>query len=115
MMGKSRFSEDGIAGILAEHHGEGISVAELCRKYGMSGATFYRWQSRHGSGSGTAPESTKLKRLEEENQKLKRILAEVLLSSAALCDMLEKPRQENHDEKDDRRTEALHGASRPMR
>ena len=113
MMGKSRFSEDGIAGILAEHHGEGISVAELCRKYGMSGATFYRWQSRHGSG--TALESTKLKRLEEENQKLKRILAEVLLSSAALCDMLEKPRQENHDEKDTRRTEALHGTSRLAR
>jgi putative transposase len=113
MMGKSRFSEDGIAGILAEHHSEGISVAELCRKYGMSGATFYRWQSRHGSG--TALESTKLKRLEEENQKLKRILAEVLLSSAALCDMLEKPLHEDHDEKDARRTEAIHGAPRPMR
>jgi putative transposase len=88
-MGKSRFSEDGIVGILAERHDEGVSIAELCRKYGISGATFYRWQSRHDSG--TAAESTKLKRLEEENQKLKRILAEVLQTSAALCDMLEKP------------------------
>lgn len=96
-MGKSKFSEDGIAGILAEHHGEGISVAELCRKHRISGATFYRWQSRHDAGA--ALESSKLKRLEEENRKLKRILAEVLLSSAALCDMLEKFPREDHDKK----------------
>ena len=95
MMGKSKFSEDGIAGIVAEHHGERISVAEICRRYGISGATFYRWQSRHDRGTVLKP--SKLKRLEEENQKLKRILAEVLLTSAALCDMLEKPPHENHD------------------
>jgi len=88
-MGKSRFTNEEILAILAEHRDGGASIALLCRKYGVSGATLYRWRATMaGEARGS---SDKLRSLKEENRKLKRLLIEILLTSATLCDMLEKP------------------------
>jgi putative transposase len=67
-MRKSRFSDEQIIGILKEHQA-GLSAAELCRKHGISDATFYKWRSRFG---GIEVSDAKRLRLEEENGKLKR-------------------------------------------
>ncbi|RAI37025.1 hypothetical protein CH340_01250 [Rhodoplanes serenus] len=81
-MRKSRFSEEQIVGILKEHQA-GIAVADLCRKYGISDATFYTWRSRF---SGMEVSNAKrLKALEEENRKLKKLLAEAVLDAGRRC------------------------------
>jgi putative transposase len=72
-MRKRRFSEEQIIGILKEHQA-GLSVAEIWRKYGISDATFYTWRSKYGGLE--VPEAKRLKALEEENRKLKKLLAE---------------------------------------
>lgn len=71
-MRKSRFSDDQIIGILKEH-AAGISVADICRKHGISDATFYTW--RPGFGGMEVSDAKRLKALEEENRKLKKLLA----------------------------------------
>lgn len=75
-MKRSRFSDEQIIGILKEHQA-GLSAVELCRKYGVSDATFYKWRSRYG-GMEVA-EAKRLKALEDENGKLKRLLADAML------------------------------------
>ncbi|WP_129609178.1 MULTISPECIES: IS3 family transposase [Rhodoplanes] len=80
-MRKSRFSEEQIVGILKEHQA-GIAVADLCRKYGISDATFYTWRSRF-SGMEVS-DAKRLKALEEENRKLKKLLAEAVFDAATL-------------------------------
>ena len=86
-MKKSRFSEEQIIGILKEHQA-GLSALELCRKYGISDATFYNWRSRYGGLE--VSEAKRLKSLEDENKKLKKLLAESMLDVATLREMLGK-------------------------
>jgi putative transposase len=84
---KSRFSEEQIIGILKEQHA-GLPVAEVCRKHGISDATFYTWRSKYGGLE--ISEAKRLKTLEEENRKLKKLLAEQMLDAATLREMLGK-------------------------
>jgi putative transposase len=86
-MKKSRFSEEQIIGILKEHQA-GLSALKLCRKYGISDATFYNWRSRYGGLE--VSEAKRLKALEDENKKLKKLLAESMLDVATLKEMLGK-------------------------
>lgn len=86
-MRKSRFSEEQIIGILKEQQA-GLPVAELCRKHGISDGTFYAWRSKYG-GMETS-DARRLKALEEENRKLKKLLAEQMLDAATLREMLAK-------------------------
>ncbi len=82
---KKRFSDEQIIGILKESEA-GAKVAELCRKYGISDATYYNWKARFGGM--TVSEAQRLKALETENNKLKKLLAEAMLDNAALKDVL---------------------------
>ena len=86
-MRKSRFSEAQIVGILKELKA-GSKAADLCRKHGISDATFYKWRSRYGGME--ISDARKLKALEEENRKLKKLLAESLLDASTLKEMLGK-------------------------
>jgi len=84
---RSRFTEEQIIGILKEH-AAGLSAGELCRKHGISDATFYKWRSKYGGME--VSEAKRLKALEEENAKLKRLLAESMLDVSTLREMLGK-------------------------
>ena len=75
-MKKSRFSEEQIIGILAEQE-SGVKVADVCRRHGMSEATFYKWKSKFGGMS--VSEAKRLKGLERENSELKKMVAELSL------------------------------------
>jgi putative transposase len=86
-MKRSRYTEDQIIGILKEQEA-GVPVAELCRKYGMSDATFYNWKSKYGGLE--VSEARRLRSLEAENAKLKRLLADAMLDNAGLKDLLGK-------------------------
>jgi putative transposase len=86
-MKKSRFTEDQIIGVLKEHQA-GIPTAELCRKHGISDATFYNWRSRYGGME--VSEARRLKSLEDENRRLKKLLAESMLDVATLKEALGK-------------------------
>jgi putative transposase len=84
MMKSSRFSEEQIIGILREHEA-GIATADICRKYGISSATFYKWKAKYG-GLGIS-DAKRLRALEDENVKLKKLLAETMLDNAILKDI----------------------------
>jgi len=86
-MKRNRFSEEQIIGILKEHE-SGVSVADLCRKHGVSDASIYKWKSRYGGME--VSDAKRLKALEEENAKLKRMLADAMLDNVALKDLLGK-------------------------
>ncbi|GGO33128.1 transposase [Gemmobacter aquaticus] len=86
-MKRSRFTEEQIIGVLKEHQA-GLSAAELCRKHGISDATFYNWRSKYGGME--VNEAKRLKQLEDENAKLKRLLAEQMMDVATLREMLGK-------------------------
>lgn len=86
-MERSRFTEEQIIAILKEHQA-GLSAMDLCRKYGISDATFYKWHSKYGGME--VSEAKKLKTLEAENAKLKKLLAEQVLDNATLKEMLGK-------------------------
>ena len=86
-MRKSRFSDEQIIGILKEHQA-GLSAAELCRRHGISDATFYKWRSRFGGME--VSDAKRLRALEEENGKLKRLLADAMLEVSTLREMLGK-------------------------
>ncbi len=86
-MKRSRFSEEQIIGILKEHQA-GQSAAELCRKHGISDATFYKWRSKYGGME--VSDAKKLKSLEDENRRLKKLLAEQMLDNSTLKEMLTK-------------------------
>lgn len=86
-MKRGRFTEDQIIGVLKEHQA-GIPTAELCRKHGISEATFYNWRSRYGGME--VSDARRLKSLEDENRRLKKLLAELMLDVATLKEALGK-------------------------
>ena len=86
-MKRRRFSEEQIIGILKEHEA-GVSVADLCRKHGVSDASIYNWKARFGGMD--VSEARRLKSLADENARLKRLLADAMLDNAALKDLVGK-------------------------
>jgi putative transposase len=86
-MKRSRFSEEKIIGVLKEHEA-GAKVEELCRRHGISSATFYTWRRRYAGME--ASEAKRLRELESENAKLKRIVADQMLDMSAMKELLEK-------------------------
>ena len=83
-MNRSRFTEEQIIGVLREQEA-GMKVSDLCRKHGISEPTFYAWKSKFGGMS--IPDARRLKQLEEENARLKKLLAEAMLDNAVLKDI----------------------------
>ena len=87
-MRKSRFTDAQIIGMIKEQEA-GMPTAELCRKHGLSPATFYKLKAKYGGMD--LSDTKRLKQLEEENAKLKRLVADVMLDNVVLKDLLGKP------------------------
>lgn len=86
-MRKSKFSETQIVGILKDAE-SGVPVADLLRKHGVSKATFFKWRSKYGGA--TVADVKRLRELEGENAKLKRMYADLALENAAIKDVLSR-------------------------
>lgn len=86
-MKKTKYTEEQIIGILKEADA-GISVAELCRKYGFSDATYYNWKAKYGGM--TVSDAKRLKALEDENRRLKHLVADLTLDNQALKSVISK-------------------------
>ena len=86
-MRSSRFSEEQIIAILKEQEA-GAKAADVCRKHGISSATFYKWKAKYGGLE--VSDAKRLKALEDENAKLKKLLAEAMLDNAMLKDVASK-------------------------
>ncbi len=86
-MKRSRFTQEQIISLLKEHQA-GATAPDLCRKHGISEATFYTWRSKYGGME--VSDARKLKGLEEENARLKRLLAEATLDVSTLKEILAK-------------------------
>lgn len=86
-MRKSRFTEAQILAVLAEGEA-GLAVAQVCRQHGISSATYYQWKSKYAGMS--VPELRRVKELEAENGRLKRMYAELALENAAIKDVLSR-------------------------
>lgn len=83
----TRYTEEQIVGILKEHEA-GVGTEELCRRHGISQQTFYRWKAKYGGLE--VGDAQKLRYLEDENRRLKRLVADLALDNAALKDVLSK-------------------------
>ena len=86
-MKRKRFSEEQIIAVLREQEA-GTKVADLCRKHGVSEATFYNWKAKYGGMD--VSDARRLKALEDENAKLKKLLADQMLEASALRELLSK-------------------------
>ena len=86
-MRRSRFTEEQIVGILKEQEA-GVPTAELCRRYGISDQTFYNWKKKYGGLD--VGDARRLKQLEEENGRLKRLVADQALDNVMLRELLRK-------------------------
>ena len=86
-MKRSRFTEEQIFGILKEQE-TGQTTVEVCRRHGISDATFYKWKAKYGGLE--VSEARRLKALEDENARLKKLLAEAMLDNAMLKDVASK-------------------------
>ena len=86
-MKRARFTEEQIIGVLREHEA-GAKTGDLARKHGISEATLYNWKARYGGLD--VSEARRLKQLEDENGKLKRLLADAMLDASALRELLSK-------------------------
>ena len=86
-MKRARFTEEQIIGVLKEHEA-GVKTADLARKHGVSEATLYNWKAKYGGLE--VSEAKRLRALEDENAKLKRLLADAMLDNAGLKDLLSK-------------------------
>ena len=86
-MKKSRFSEEQVIAVLKGHQA-GIAVVDICRKHGISDATFYNWRNRYGGME--VSDARRLKALDDENRKLKKLLAESMLDAETLREALGK-------------------------
>jgi putative transposase len=86
-MKRSRFSEEQIIGILKEQE-SGMPTADVCRRHGVSGATFYKWKAKYGGLE--VSDARRLRQLEDENTKLKRLLADAMLDNAMLKEINSK-------------------------
>lgn len=86
-MKAKRFTEEQIIGILKQAQA-GMKIVDLCRTHGISDATFYNWRSKYGGME--VSDAKRLKQLEEENRKLKQMLADTLLENRAIKDILSK-------------------------
>lgn len=86
-MRTSRFTDEQIIGLVREYEA-GAKLAELCRRHGISPATFYKWRAKYGGMA--VSDAKRLKALEEENHRLKQLLAETMLDNQALKGLLAK-------------------------
>lgn len=86
-MKRSRFNEEQIIAILKEQEA-GMATAEVCRRHGISSATFYKWKAKFGGLD--VSEARRLRSFEEENSRLKKLLAEAMLDNAVLKDLASK-------------------------
>jgi putative transposase len=86
-MKRKRHTEEQIIAILKEHEA-GAKTADVCRKHGVSEATFYNWKAKYGGLE--VSEAKRLKAMESENARLKKLLADAMLDNAALKDLLTK-------------------------
>ncbi len=86
-MRRSRFSEEQVIATLREQE-SGVSTTDVCRRHGISSATFYKWKARFGGME--VSEARRLKALEDENARLKRLLADAMLDNAMLRDVAAK-------------------------
>jgi putative transposase len=86
-MNRRKYTEEQIIGILREADA-GAKTTDLCRKYGMSDATFYNWKAKYGGM--TVSEAKRLRQLEDENRRLKQIVADQALDNRAMKELLSK-------------------------
>ena len=86
-MKKSRFSEEQIIGMLKQHE-SGVKTADVCREHGVSAATFYGWKQKYGGMD--VSEAQRLKQVEDENRRLKQLVADLSLDKEALKSVIRK-------------------------